>query len=371
MVATGLYLPPNPPLNRLRSITQLARLSGMASLLVWDHFQEFYPRTLWTRDFTWFDEPASPHEVFDYQTLLGALAVRAGRLQLGVGVTEPIRRHPVQIAQAALTLAHLTTRPPILGLGSGERMNTQPYGLPFTRRVDRLEEALQIMRRCISADGPIDFEGNHFRLHGAIMDLTAPPGCSPQIWLAAHGPRMLALTGRYADGWLPMLPATPTPQEYGAKLSRIRQAAQEAGRDPDDITPALMAPTVLAPTEKRARALMRSRIVRYWGLLFPAERWREAGLKHPLGADFGGFVDVVSEDYEPATLEAALSAVPPHLLHNGLLIGTPAQIANRLRQFADAGLRHVVLGPISAYVSRTDFAYTPAALYRIAQLLSA
>ena len=290
-VATGLFLPPNPPLARIRLITQLARLSGMASLLVWDHFQEFYPSALWTRDFTWFDQPVSPHESFDYQTLLGALAARAGGLQLGVGVTEPIRRHPVLIAQAALTLAHLTKRAPILGLGSGERMNTQPYGLSFAQRVGRLEEGLQIIRRCVSADGPIEFEGKHFRLHHAVMDLAAPPGCIPRIWVAAHGPRMLTLTGRYADGWLPMLPATPTPQQYATKLAQIRDAAQTAGRDPETITPALMAPTVLAPTEKRARSLLHSRIVRYWALMFPAQRWQEIGLKHPLGADFGGFVD--------------------------------------------------------------------------------
>ena len=79
---------------------------------------------------------------------------------------------------------------------------------------------------------------------------------------------------------------------------------------------------------------------------------------------------MVSESYDRATLEKALAAVRPKLLDNGLLIGTPAQIAYRLRQFGEAGLRHVVLAPISAYVSPTDFAYTPAALYRIAHLLT-
>ena len=90
------------------------------------------------------------------------------------------------IAQAALTLAHLAKRAPILGLGSGERMNTQPYGLSFAHRVGRLEEALQIIRRCVSARGPIDFDGKHFRLDNAVVDLAAPPGRIPQIGL----PRM-------------------------------------------------------------------------------------------------------------------------------------------------------------------------------------
>jgi len=104
--------------------------------------------------------------------------------------------------------------------------------------------------------------------------------------------------------------------------------------------------------------------------MFPAQRWQEIGLEHPLGTNFGGFVELVSERYDRATLEKALAAVRPELLDSGLLVGTPAQIANRLGQFGEAGLRHAVLAPISAYVSRTDFAYTPAALQRIARLLA-
>ena len=106
--------------------------------------------------------------------LLGYLASRVGRMRLGVGVTEPIRRHPVLIAQAMMTLSHLTKRAPILGIGAGERMNIDPYGLDSSEPVTRLEEALQIIRLCLSARGPITFSGKHYRLDRATMDLKAP-----------------------------------------------------------------------------------------------------------------------------------------------------------------------------------------------------
>ena len=48
----------------------------------------------------------------------------AGRMRIGVAVTEMLRRHPVMVAQAALTLSELTKRPLILGVGAGERLNT-------------------------------------------------------------------------------------------------------------------------------------------------------------------------------------------------------------------------------------------------------
>ena len=289
-ITTGMYAPPNLPMSDIRMLTAMARLYRLDSLFVYDHFEDFYPSALWDRDFTWFARRVpSPHALFDYQTLLGSLAARAGRMQLGVGVTEPIRRHPVLIAQAALTLAHLTKRAPILGIGTGERMNIEPYGLAHTHPVDRIEEALQIIRRCFTSQGPIDFAGKHFRLEGAVMDLQPPPGRTPQIWIAAHGPRMLGLTGRYGDGWFPATLMT-SPADYRSKLAQIHAAATEAGRDPEAITPALLAYVAVAPTEQKVRALLNSRLLRYLALLLPADRWREVGAEHPFGAQCRGVV---------------------------------------------------------------------------------
>ncbi|WP_416062437.1 LLM class flavin-dependent oxidoreductase [Rhodococcus indonesiensis] len=369
-IETGIYVPPNPPWGNVRAVTALARWGGLSSLFVWDHFQEFYPTVLWDETFTPFsDSVSSPHEVFDYQTLLGALAGRTGKMQLGVGVSEPIRRHPVLLAQAALTLAHLTRRAPILGLGCGEKMNTEPYGLSRRRAVDRLDEALRIVRRCLDSRGPFDFAGVHFHLDGALMDLQAPPGRTPKVWVAAHGPRMLEQTGRYGDGWLPMTIALNTPDEYAAKLARIRSAARGAGRDPDRIVPALFAYVLVAPTQKRAQAMLHSRMVRYWALLFSAEHWTAAGAVHPFGSQFRGSVDMLPEHYDRTTLEKALEAVPPEVAERGFLVGTPGRIAARLREFGDAGLRHVVVGPTSSYLSVQDWAFAAPGVHRIAALL--
>ncbi len=206
---------------------------------------------------------------FEFQALLGYLAAKFPGVRLGVGVTEPIRRHPAILAQAALTLAHLSQRPPILGIGAGERLGTEPYGLDFSRSVGRLEEALQIIRRCLDDRGPIDFEGEHFRLRRAVVDLPAPDGRKPEVWVAAHGPRMLRLTGQYGDGWYPVFVASP--EDYAARLETIRAAAREAGRDPDAITPALHTPIIIAPSEAEARAMLDSKPIRFFGLIVPDE----------------------------------------------------------------------------------------------------
>jgi phthiodiolone/phenolphthiodiolone dimycocerosates ketoreductase len=162
-IDVGMTVNAKPPLALVDRDVAAARELGLDAVVVWDHLQDFYPSALWDEAFGLYaGEHASPHTWFDYQTLLGYLAGRAGGLRLGVGVTEPFRRHPIVLAQAAVTLAHLSPRAPILGIGAGERENTEPYGLPFERPVGRLEEALQIIRLAFTAQGPFDFRGTHY-----------------------------------------------------------------------------------------------------------------------------------------------------------------------------------------------------------------
>ncbi len=366
-ITVGLYVSPNPPLGLIRAFTAFARLIRLDTIVVEDHFQDFYPTTIWNEELSWAAaQSPTPHDVFDYQTLLGYLASRAGRLRIGVAVTEPIRRHPVLIAQAMLTLSHMTKRPPILGIGAGERLNTEPYGLDFSHPVGRLEEALKIIRLCFSSLEPINFKGKYYRLDDAMMGLGAPKGKTPEIWIGGRGPRMLRLTGEYGDGWYPG--AIASPEEYSDKLEIIRTAAREAGRDPQEITPSLEQYVVVAPTEQEARAMLNTKLVRYFHLLVPADVWRQVGSEHPLGEHFRGYVDFVPERYDRKMLEEAITAVPNEMVTEGPLIwGTPEQVTTKLREFGESGLRHVVLSLVSTLISKRAAVYGLRATRKIAR----
>jgi phthiodiolone/phenolphthiodiolone dimycocerosates ketoreductase len=346
-----------------------ARLCRFDSVMAVDHFQGFVPTALWDRELSWAAAQfSSPHEVFDYQVLLGYLARSAGRLHVGVGVTEPVRRHPVLIAQAMMTLAHMTRRAPILGIGAGERENIEPYGLDFSRPVSRLEEALKIIRLCFTSQGPVDFSGTHFRLDRAMMDLRPPSGRTPEIWIAGHGPRMLRLTGQYGDGWFPTMVGSP--QEYKAKLAVVRAAARDAGRDPAAITPALHQFVAVAPTRHEARAMLDSKLARFATLVgAPAGEWRKAGVEHPFGEHYRGYVDFVPERYGRPALDKAIAAVPASLVGRGLVVGTPQEVVTRLRAFGEAGVQHVVLSLSSAIFSRRAAVYAQLTIPRIAWML--
>lgn len=347
----GITVGTQPPLRRLKMLTTLAARTGFDVAWVVDHFLGFFPRSIWDRDFSWAASPgASPHQYYDYQALMGYLARR--NIHIGVGVTESIRRHPVLLAQFALTMSHLAKRAPILGIGAGERENVDPYGMSFDRPVSRLEEALQVIRLCFDSDGPIDFKGEFFNLDRAIMDLRPFPDKKPQVWVAAHGPRMLRLTGEYGDGWYPTFPMTPG--EYESALGTIRDHARRVGRDPIAIVPGWQLVVVVGRSTAHARELLDSAPVRFTSLLAPGYLWAQAGLDHPFGRDYRGMIDFVPQDYTKAQLQDAMRQVDLDVLSRMIIWGTPDSVAAQLRTYVDLGLRHLVLQPASALVSRSD-----------------
>jgi alkanesulfonate monooxygenase SsuD/methylene tetrahydromethanopterin reductase-like flavin-dependent oxidoreductase (luciferase family) len=125
-----------------------------------------------------------------------------------------------------------------LGLGAGAFWDgVEAMGGPRRtprESVDALEEALAILRAFWSGERSVKFAGSHYQVDGAHPG--PPPAHPVGIWLGAYGPRMLRLTGRLADGWLPSLGGHYLrPEDAPQRQAAIDEAARAAGRDPDQI----------------------------------------------------------------------------------------------------------------------------------------
>lgn len=343
------------PLRLERSMLRLSQLFGVDSLFVPDHYMSFVPRAVWGPELT----PAaklvpSPDAFFDPFVMMGMMAARYKRVRIGTGVTEPFRRHPATLAQAFVTLDHLTHGRAILGIGNGERENNEPYGIPFTKRVGRLEEALEIIRLLWGSRGePVSFDGAIWRLKNALFTTPLYKNRAPAVWVAAHAPRMLGLTGRFGDGWYPTRKLTPA--EYAEGFGRIRAAATQAGRDSSSFEPALQIQLVLGRGRRSAlNAVLKVPATAAMALLLPGAVWSKHGLRHPIAEDFEGFPEFVPQEVTPAQLEAARRAVTPELLSDGVFAGSIDEVVSDIRQLVGAGLRHVViwnLGPLATGAS--------------------
>jgi phthiodiolone/phenolphthiodiolone dimycocerosates ketoreductase len=358
-----------PPAARAIELAQRAEADGFDAVWWPCHLMGWHPDSVWTEDLTPLARAqSSPHVYFEPLTVMGAVGAATSRIRVGVAVTDVIRRHPAMLAQQALTVDHLAGGRSILGLGSGERLNVTPYGIDWRKPVGRLEEAIEVIRLLWGSDRPVDFEGDFFRLEQAVLGLGPYGGTSPPIWIAAHGPRMLELTGRSADGWVP---TNVDEETYAARLRVIRESAERAGRDPDAITPSMLAYVLCAPDDETLERLVSEPMVQ---LLFaavglPEEVYRRHGSTSPFEGGSG------FHSYKPTsvTREEAMrvaSHITPGVVREGTLHGAAAQIAEQIRGYAQAGMRDVVLWNITGFADPSLAGYSFKVLREVKELLA-
>jgi phthiodiolone/phenolphthiodiolone dimycocerosates ketoreductase len=216
----------------------------------------------------------------------------------------------------------------------------------WTKPVARFEEAIATIRALWDSGGDlVSRDSPYFPLHNAVFDLPPYCGAWPEIWIAAHGPRMLRATGRYADAWLPGFPQRPG--EYQQRLEVVRAAASDAGRDPMSITPAAWLFVMTGRTRGDVEEALNSDIAKSFALNISAENWARHGVQHPLGEDFSGAQDLIPQTMDENTVLSYTAQVPVSLLKEAFLTGTPDDVIDQAAQWRDHGVRYAVVVNIS------------------------
>ena len=209
---------PSPDAARHREVLELAQLAdvlGLEHVSIQDH----------------------PYQAkhLDTWTLLSAIGARTSQVRLSTNVANLPLRPPVVLAKAAATLDVLTGGRVELGLGAGAFWDAiEAAGGPRRtpgEAVDALVEAIGVLRGFWAGEGG-RLDGEHYSTRGLR------PGPRPAhdipIWVGALKPRMLRVTGRLADGWIPSLAYAP-PEALPEMNARIDDAATAAGRAPQDV----------------------------------------------------------------------------------------------------------------------------------------
>ncbi|MEO5841474.1 MAG: LLM class F420-dependent oxidoreductase [Acidimicrobiales bacterium] len=261
-----------------------AEQAGFDSVWVTDHIvlprerQALYPHNdSGTFPYSWLQD------IHDPLVLIGALAQATERVEIGVAVLVIPYRHPLTTAKMLATADQLAEGRVILGAGVGWlRDEFEALGLSaevFEHRGSVTEDYLRAMREAWTADGAASYDGPYVRFRD--VGTYPRPARSPHIpvWVGGKGDRALRRAVRLGDGYLAI---SADPMVLRAEVSRLHALADEAGRDPAELTVALIDGIVVTPA--------------------------------PLGADRS----------------------PLH--------GTAEQIVEGIGAFADAGLGHLVAG---------------------------
>jgi F420-dependent oxidoreductase-like protein len=212
--------------------------AGFDSVWVMDHFYQLPP----------LGGPDQP--MLEAYTLLGALAARTSRVQLGTLVTGVTYRNPGILAKIVTTLDVISRGRAILGIGGAwYDVEHQGLGVDFPAagvRLDMLEEAVQVCRALFAGDD-VSFSGTHYRLdHARNLPRPVQAG-GPKIMIGGGGEkRTLRLVARYAD----MCNVTGDVATLTRKIEVLRRHCAEVGRDPAEVRVTWMTPLILTTSSQ-------------------------------------------------------------------------------------------------------------------------
>jgi probable F420-dependent oxidoreductase len=201
----------------IRAIATQAEADGFDSIWLPDHL--LYRRA---------GEPTTG--IWECWTMLSALAEATRRVELGPLVACNSFRDPAILAKMATTLDEVSQGRLILGIGAGwNEPEYQAFGMPFDHRVDRLEEALQVLTPLLR-DGHTDFAGRYYQVRDCEIAPRGPRPAGPPLLVGGEGPRMRMLAARYGDMWNTGYMGEPG--TMAEPLAKIAAACRQVDRDP-------------------------------------------------------------------------------------------------------------------------------------------
>jgi 5,10-methylenetetrahydromethanopterin reductase len=281
-----------------------------------------------------FDQLWTGNDLFGPSGIVAMAAVLQAttRLKVGSGVFDPVSIHPVQLAQLASGFQQVSGDRFILGLGAGSDVFFSWAGLEPPRPVPRTRRAIVAIRELTDGRCPMGVEGagEGWTEQAVLHDPRPVP-----IYVGAMGPKMLAMTGRYADGALPLcLP----PRHVFNAMEQIGRGAAAAGRTLDELDVAACIWCSIDADRDVAREVLARFIAKYSGSL-STDALQANGLDPEEFARTQALLDEGRE--EEATRSVLRSS---SMLELGI-VGGAAEVLEQAETLIAAGARHISFGP--------------------------
>jgi F420-dependent oxidoreductase-like protein len=285
---------------------------------------------------------------------LAYIAALTTRIKLGTAVVQLAARPPATVAMHAMTIDALAGgNRMILGVGvSGPQIVEGWYGQPWGRPNARLRDYVEIVRKVLDREGPVEHDGPEIQLpyrgpgsvgQGKPLKSIMHPVARVPIWLASGGPKNTELCAELCDGWLPMGLPPDGVEGYRDTLDR-GFAKRGDGRDPEDFE--IFTGCQIAITDDVAKVLdsMRPLTGMYVGGMGSASHnfHREAMARRGFPEEAAR----IQELWLAGRKAEAIAAVPDAYLEQSMLAGSPTRIRQRWQEeFADRpGITGLIVG---------------------------
>ena len=288
----------------------------------------------------------------DVVTVLSWLGARTTTLKLGAGIMQIPARTPAMTAMTAATLDLMSGGRVLLGLGtSGPQVAEGWHGVPFGKPIRRTREYVEIVRAAIGRQ-VVEHHGDQFEIPYAGDDATGlgkplklmmhPHRAEIPIYLAAIGPRNVALAGEIANGWLPVW----------VSPEKIEVPTAREGFD----VAAFAVPVAISDDLQAARDFVKPHLALYVGGM--GAKGQNYYTKLVARYGYEREANEIQEFYLGGKKMEAISAVPDALVDEVALVGDRDRIADRLEAWKES--------PVTTLLIQ---AHDPGTLRTMAELL--
>lgn len=270
---------------------------------------------------------------------LGALT---GKIRLGTAIMQMPGRTPANTAMTAMTLNQLSGGRFLLGLGlSGPQVVEGWHGITYARPLTRSREYVEIVRAILRREDRLVYDGDIYQIPykgpdatGLGKPLKSTLNAQPDIpiYLAALGPKNVALTAEIADGWLPIF---FSPQKYDAIYrAHVEEGLARAGKEHDDFQIAPMVSVVIDDSLEACYNALRPMLALYIGGMGA----RDKNFYNDLAARYGyeEAAEEVQDLYLSGQRFEAMSKIPKELIDEVALVGPRERIRERLALWRDS-----------------------------------
>ncbi|WP_370250676.1 LLM class F420-dependent oxidoreductase [Nocardioides sp.] len=276
------------------------------------------------------------------------------RVRLGTSIVQMSGRAPTSIAMHALTLDHLTGGRLILGMGvSGPQVVEGWYGQPFAKPLARTREVVDIIRQVLAREAPVTNDGPHyplpFRGEGSIglgkplKPITHPLRADIPIWLGAEGPKNVAQTAEIADGWIPIF---YTPKSAGMYQPWLDEGFARPGARRTRETFEIAATCHMQIVENAEQKQMVIDAMKPYVSLYMGGMGAESMNFHNQVFTRMGYEELsaqVQQLYLSGEKDKATALIPDELVDDLHIIGTPAEVQDKVAAWEDTGVTTLLL----------------------------
>ncbi|HEX7059493.1 MAG TPA: LLM class F420-dependent oxidoreductase [Solirubrobacterales bacterium] len=285
----------------------------------------------------------------DVVSVLAWLAPQTTTIKLGAAIMQVPARPPAAAAMAGATIDKLSGGRFIFGFGpSGPQVSEGWYGVPYGKPWGRTREYIEVVREIIAREGPLEHQGEHYQLplpggEGKALKLNFHPVRNRiPVFVGAIGRKSVEMAAEICDGWIPIFFSVDAFEETWGE--HLEAGFAKGGRQRSDLEVSPSLQVAIDGDQEAAKSVVKMGLVLYFGGMGSRKTNFYVDLAHRFG--FGEVADEVQRRYQEGDRGGAFEAMPDEIVEATSLVGTEAEVAERIERFRAAGIDRLIVSPV-------------------------